>query len=154
MAETTAEGVRISIVVEGLASALTVSFQSSPELPEDEVLSLLLFGRGITKISAFQAAQLASAINTLVGRGGGGIVNRLRDRFGLDDLDVVTAEDGAVGARVGKYITENIYSDITVDSEGKSQINLNIQISPSITARGKLDSGGDTGLGLFIEKDY
>ena len=154
VAETQAEEVSVSILVEGLASAPVVSFQSNPELPEDEVLSLLLFGRGINKISAFQAAQLASAANTLVGNGGGGVVNRLRDQFGLDDLDVVTGDNGAVGARVGKYITENIYSDVTVDSEGKSQINLNIQMSPSVTARGRLDSSGDTGIGLFIEKDY
>ena len=154
VAETEAGGARIRIVIEGLASSPQIVFTSSPELPEDEIVSRLLVGRDLSQISPLQALRIASAINTLSGRGRGDIVNRLRQNFGLDDLDVTTDEAGATGVRVGKYISENIYSDVTVDSTGRSRINLNLSITPSLTARGKLGSDSNLGIGLFLEKDY
>ena len=83
-----------------------------------------------------------------------GTVGFLLNAFGLDDLDVTTGEDGAAGLRVGKYINDNVYTDVTVDSTGKSEINLNLTLTPSLTARGTLSSSGDTGLGLHFERDY
>jgi len=154
LAETRADSTDVRITIEGQITEPTVSFTSRPDLPEDEVLSLLLFGRDITKISAIQALTLANAVNTLAGRGGGGIINRLRENFNLDDLDVVVGEDGTVGARVGRYISEWVYTDITVGSNGESEINLNLSISPSLNARGSLGSDGQTSIGVFFEKDY
>ena len=71
IAETEAAGSAIRIGLEGLASSPELTLTSSPELPQDEVLALLLFGRGITEISALQAVQLAGAIRTLSGRSNG-----------------------------------------------------------------------------------
>lgn len=147
-------GTRIRIVIEGLASAPQISLSSNPDLPEDEIVSRLLFGRDLSQISPLQALRIASAINTLTGGGGGGIVNRLRQNFGLDDLDVTTDETGATALRAGKYISDNAYTDVTMDSAGKSEINLNLSITPSLSARGTLGSDGNSGLGLFFEKDY
>ena len=55
---------------------------------------------------------------------------------------------------IGKYINDNVYTDVTVDSAGESQINLNITISPSVTARGSVSSDNNTGVGIFFERDY
>jgi translocation and assembly module TamB len=149
---TTTEGdATITITVEGPASAPEVRFSSAPELPEDEILARLLFGRDITQLSAL---QIANAVRVLSGQSGEGVVGRLRQNFGLDDLDITTNEDGTAGLSVGRYINENVYTDVTVDSTGRSEINLNIQLSPSLTARGSASSDGNTGVGLFFERDY
>lgn len=152
-ASTDAGDTTATIVIEGQASAPKLSFMSSPSLPEDEVLALILFGKEISSISPFQAVRLAAAIRTLTG-GGEGIGGKVRQELALDDLDITTSETGATEARAGKYISENIYSEVTADTEGNSQINLNLNINRSITARGRLGSDGETGIGLFIEKDY
>lgn len=144
----------VIIAVDGQASAPEISFSSVPELPEDEVLSQLLFGRSLTKISAFQAVQLASAVATLAGKGGEGIVARIRQGVGLDDLDIATNAEGDTELRAGKYLSENVYSEVEVDSQGQSQINLNLELSPTVKARGSVGSDGSTGLGVFFEKDY
>jgi translocation and assembly module TamB len=154
VAETQAEDVLVRIIVEGLASAPEVSFTSEPQLPEDEVLARLLFGRGLDTLSPLQAAQLANAVATLAGKGGEGLVGRLRQNFGLDDLDVSTGESGATELRAGKYISDNAYTDITVDSEGGAEASINLDISPSVTVRGKVGSAGTTGIGIFFERDY
>ncbi len=142
------------IIVDGEALSPQVSFSSSPELPEDEVLAQLLFGRDMSRLSAFQALQLANAVAVLAGRGGEGIVSKLRKGFDLDDLDVTTDDQGNAAVRAGKYISDNIYTDVTVGATGQTELNLNIDISPSVTARGGVDNSGQSSVGIFFERDY
>ena len=142
------------VMIEGPANAPVVSFSSVPELPQEEVLSRLLFGRGIDTISPFQAAQLANAVAVLAGRSGEGLIGQLRQSFGLDDLDFTAAEDGTAALRAGKYIAENVYSEIELDQEGKSRINLNLDLRPGVTVKGRLGAEGETGIGIYFEKDY
>jgi translocation and assembly module TamB len=153
-ASTESDGITSFVTIEGPANAPDVTFSSVPELPQEEVLSRLLFGRGLDTISAFQAAQLANAVAVLAGRGGEGLIGRLRKSFGLDDLDVTTAEDGSAALKAGKYISENVYTEVEVGQEGKSQISLNLDVRPGVTLKGRVGADGDTGIGIFLERDY
>ncbi len=154
VAQTTSNEYTISIVLEGLASEPNISFTSSPDLPQEQVLAQLLFGRDFSEMSALQAAQLVSAVATLSGKGSGGLQGRLRDELGLADFDITTTDDGATQFSAGAYISDNIYSEIVADSEGNDEINLNIDLSPSLTVKGSAGNDGNTGLGIFFERDY
>ncbi len=154
VAQTTANGLFASIILSGEADALEISLESSPELPEEEILARLLFGQDLGRLTAFQAAQLASAVATLAGRGGDGIVGNLRRSFGFDDFDITSDTDGNAALRVGKYLSENVYTDITVDSAGRSEVSINLDLSSSVTVRGRTDSEGRSGVGIFFERDY
>ncbi|CUH61964.1 translocation/assembly module TamB domain-containing protein [Thalassobacter stenotrophicus] len=149
---TSAGGARV--IVEGDASAPEVSFVSDPEAPEEEVLAQLLFDRNLSEMSAFQAVQLASAVATLAGRGGVGIIGNLREGLGLDDFDVTTTAQGNTALSAGKYISDNAYTDVTVDSTGNSEVSLNIDLTPNFKARGSVAADGNSALGLFFERDY
>ena len=144
----------INLTLEGVASEPELTITSSPELPEEEVLARLLFNRGLTNLSALQAVQLASAVATLAGKGGAGIMAKLREGTGLDDLDVSTDAAGNATFRAGKYLSENLYTDLAVDSEGQTELNLNLDVTPNMTARGSVGSDGASGIGIFFEKDY
>lgn len=144
----------ITLSLEGEATAPELKITSNPELPEEEVLARLLFDKGLTNLSALQAVQLASAVATLAGKGGAGLVSKLRQGTGLDDLDVGTDEDGNATVRAGKYISERVYTDVAIDSQGKTEINLNLDVTKSVTARGTVGSDGSGGIGLFLERDY
>ncbi|WP_258869645.1 translocation/assembly module TamB domain-containing protein [Paracoccus thiocyanatus] len=154
VAETVQDDITTRIIIDGEAQDPDITFESSPEMPQEEVLSQLLFGRGLDNISALQAAQLASAVATLAGRGGEGIVGRLRASTGLDDLDLATDDDGNVSVRAGKYLSENLYTDVQVGGDGKTKLNLNLDMSDTLTARGSVDSEGESTIGLFYERDY
>ncbi|MFT6119334.1 MAG: translocation and assembly module TamB [Yoonia sp.] len=147
-------GTIISIIVEGPATEPEVSFVSTPSLPQDEVLSQLIFGRDLQNISPLQAVQLAAAVGTLAGRGDGGLINDFRKNIGLDDFDVTTDENGNAAVRAGKYLSENIYTDVTVSSDGSTEVNLNLDITDEITAKGTVDADGETSVGIFFERDY
>ncbi|WP_077701060.1 translocation/assembly module TamB domain-containing protein [Thioclava nitratireducens] len=153
-ATTTQNDYTISINIQGQANEPKVTFTSSPELPQDEVLARLIFGRSIDNLSPLQAAQLASAVATLAGKGGEGIIGKLRKNFGLDDFDVSTDAQGNTQLKVGKYLSDNIYTDVTVGGDGTSQINLNLDVTKSLTARGTVGSDGKSGIGLYFEKNY
>lgn len=148
------DDVTTSVVIEGRADEPEITFQSVPDLPQEEVLARLLFGQGLEKISALQAAQLASAVATLAGKGGEGIVGRLRSSFGLDDLDFATDDEGNISLKAGKYISKRVYSEVEVDQDGRSQINLNLDLKKGVTVRGSVAADGQAGIGIFVERDY
>ncbi|WP_299624513.1 translocation/assembly module TamB domain-containing protein [uncultured Tateyamaria sp.] len=154
IAATTTNTGTARIIIEGPADAPEVTFEATPEAPQDQVLAQIFFGRDITQLSAFQALQLANAVAQLAGRGGEGIVSRLRGSFGLDDLDVGTDDEGNTSVRAGKYISDNVYTDVTVGGAEGPEVSLNIDLTPNITARGSLGADSNTSIGIFIEKDY
>lgn len=154
VASTESGGVMTSIELEGEALEPEIRFTSVPELPQDEVLARLIFRRSLASLSPFQAAQLAMSVATLTGHSEGSFLTRARQSLGLDDLDVITVEDGDTAVRAGRYLTENIYTDITVDSGGRGEVSINLDLSPSVTLRGRTDTEGSTGVGVFFERDY
>lgn len=147
-------GTTVRIIVEGPADAPEVRFTSTPELPQDEVLAQLIFGRDIASISPLQAVRLAAAVGTLAGTGGGGLINQLRAEAGLDDFDITTDESGNAALRAGKYLSDNVYTDVTVSTDGTTAIDLNLDLSDSFTARGSTASNGESSIGIFFERDY
>ena len=97
---------------------------------------------------------LAAPVAVLAGRGGDGIVANLRESVGLDDLDLATDDEGNVTVRAGKYLSRNVYTDVSVDAAGKSRINLNLDVNNSVTARGSVASDGESSIGIFYDRDY
>lgn len=146
-------GVRSQIIIEGPLDNPTIRFASEPELPDDEVLAQLFFGKPVQDLTPLELAQLASAINRLQG-GSGGVFGFARETLGVDDLSVATDDDGNTAVTAGRYINERVYTDVTVGSDGRSEIQLNFEINSTLTARGRFDNEGETGIGLAFERDY
>jgi len=153
VAETESADITAQVILEGLASAPEVSFTSDPFLPEEEVIARLIFGRELGSISPFQAAKLASAVATLSGRGGKGPLGLLRGGLGLSDLDVSQNTDGDTEVSAGGYLSDKVYSEITANSAGRQQINLNLDLTRALTAKGSASSDS-SGIGIFFERDY
>ncbi|WP_424930946.1 translocation/assembly module TamB domain-containing protein [Amaricoccus macauensis] len=155
VAESTSGDVTAIVTVSGRASDPEITFSSSPELPEDEVLSRLLFNRAAQDLSPFQLAQLAAAAAELAGVSSGpGILSELRGATGLDNLDVLTAEDGSTAVSAGKYVADDVYLDVQTDSKGESRAEIVYDVNDNFTARGSVGSDGNTIFGIFFERDY
>ena len=144
--------VTASIILEGPASAPVLSLTSMPDLPEDEILSRLLFGRSATSLSAVQAIQLVDAVSGFAG--GSGLITGLRESLGVDDFDLTTDDEGAAQLRLGRYISENLYSEVEIGQDGDTEVLLNLDLTPSVTVRGGVASDGESSLGVFFERDY
>ncbi|HEV7252840.1 MAG TPA: translocation/assembly module TamB domain-containing protein [Mesorhizobium sp.] len=150
-ASTESEGVTAFIILRGRVSDLDISFSSDPPLPEDEVLARIIFGRSIDELSPLQIAQLAAAAAELAGGGNTSLLGSLREATGLDDLDVVTDEEGNAAVRAGRYVQENVYLGVEAGAGG-GRATINLDITDNLRVRGAV--GTDSSLGVFYERDY
>lgn len=155
-ANTKASNTAITIKVTGSAAAPEFSFTSSPELPQDEVLSRFLFDRGIDKLSALQLAQLAAEIAKLTGKAGGpGIVDRIRQGIGVDRLEATTDEQGKSAVSAGKYVSDNVYLGVKQGTgRDSTRVTIDLDVTDGVKARGEVGSDGSSKAGIFFERDY
>ena len=151
-ATTTNERVTVILTVEGRASDPNITFSSNPDLPQDEILAQLLFGRSINDLSPFQIAQLAAAAAQLAGGGGPSIMDQLRVSTGLDDLDLVTDSEGGAAVKAGRYIDDNIYLGVTAGEEN-SGVSINLDITKNLKLKGEAGTR-DSSVGIFYEREY
>ena len=154
VAQTEGENLTVFITVSGRADAPKIVFSSQPELPQDEVLAQLIFKRSISELSPIQIAQLAAAVAELAGGSNTSLLDNLRKATGLDDLDVVTDQEGKTAVRAGRYISEHVYLGVEAGTEGNTKGTVNLDITKHLKAKGGLGTQGDSDLGLFYEKDY
>ncbi|MHA6263589.1 translocation/assembly module TamB domain-containing protein [Arenibacterium sp. CAU 1754] len=148
----TSEG-QATLSISGPMNAPVIEVFSTPERPSEEALAMLLFGDKFTELSPIKIAQLAAQLATL-GGSGGGVTGKAREGLGVDVLDIGTDVEGNPQVGVGSYLSENVYTDITVNSQGQSEINLNLDVSKNLTLKGSVDNVGETGVGLFYQRDY
>lgn len=154
VASSDADEATVFITVTGRVSDPSIVFSSQPELPQDEVLSRLVFGRSITELSALQAAKLAASAAQLAGGSNSSLLDSFRQTTGLDELDVVTDSSGNAAVRAGRYIQDNIYLGVEAGSGGSTRGTINIDITDSLKATGSTGSDGNSSVGVFFEKDY
>ncbi|HET8904442.1 MAG TPA: translocation/assembly module TamB domain-containing protein [Saccharospirillum sp.] len=145
--------ITVNLNIQGTQSQLDLSLTSTPALSNDELLARLLFGRSIAEMSALQAVQLATALNSLRNPGSGlDVFGTTRDLLGLDalTLDSATNEEGESGVNIqaGKYLSDRIYLEVEsgVGAERGLEGSLQFQLTPRINAelytRGQFGSGG------------
>jgi translocation and assembly module TamB len=152
------ENVEVGINVTGRSYNPQITFTSSPGLPQDEIVSRILFGSSVTQISALQAVQLAASLNSL--RGGGGGLNplgRLRSATGIDrlrlvDADTATGRGTAVAA--GMYLSDDIYVEIITDAKGFTATQLEISLSRTLSLLSQFGSNSGTNVNLRYNRDY
>lgn len=159
LATTKADEVTAQIEITGTAEKPKIGFSSVPTLPEDEVLSRILFGKSASSISPFQAVQLAQALQRLSGNGGGASgfdpLGVLRSATGLDDIRVETDEEGGASVGAGKYLSEKVYLEFEAGSADNSGgATLEIEVSPNITVESEIGQDARGGAGIFWKHDY
>jgi translocation and assembly module TamB len=154
VARTQGENITVSVTVAGRASAPEIMFSSNPPLPQDEVLARLLFNRSTGELSPLQLARLAGAAAELAGGSGSSLLDSLRESTGLSDLEVTTDAEGNVGVSAGSYIEDNVYVGVEAGANGRTRVNIDLDITDDLTARGSAGADGETSVGVFYEQDF
>ncbi|WP_294356876.1 translocation/assembly module TamB domain-containing protein [uncultured Sphingomonas sp.] len=151
-------GLRASIRVTGVAQKPEITFSSVPALPQDELLSRLLFGTSITNLSAPEALQLAAAVAALQD-GGNGInpINAVRRAAGLDRLRILPADPQtgqATSIAAGKYVTRRLYAEIITDGQGYSATRVEFQVTRWLSLLSSISTLGRQSGNIRVSKDY
>lgn len=154
-ATTSVNSTTITVTVSGQADDPEIAFSSSPELPQDEVLALLLFGKSVGNLSATQIASLAAALATLTGGSDSGPLATIRKSLGLDAIDINTDGDEGPSVAVGKYINDNIYLGVEQGTgSGSSRVKVDIDLDRGLKVRGEVGADGSSKAGIFFEREY
>ena len=156
-AATRAGNITALVRVGGTATAPLITLGSEPELPQDEVLARLLFGRSQATLTPAQLVQLAQAAAELTGLGpsGPGILDQVRRRLGLDRLTV--GADQATGAptvEAGRYLADGVYLGARRAADGGMRATVRIEVLPNVQVEADVGGEGEGRVGLSWGIDY
>lgn len=147
--QTPALTANISIV--GTVRKMQLVLSSDPEMPRDEILAQILFGKSASELGRLENLRLAAAVAQLAGfgtgNGGGGVLDSARQALGVDvlrfnssgaDQQGQSGENMAAGSSVemGKYLTEDIYVGV---QQGTKQGSTAFVIQLELTPRANLE---------------
>lgn len=156
-ATTRAEQFEVTAKVEGPAKAPRITLSSVPDLPQDEILARLLFGKSVGALSPFELLQLAQATAQLAGiQSGPGILDAIRQKTGLDRLTLEQAE-GAAGPSLGagRYVAKGVYVGVTQGAQSNSgTATVEIEVTPNVKLETELGANGSGKTGVNLEWDY
>ena len=156
-AETEKDGLNVIVTVTGNAQQPQIAFQSEPALPEEEILSRLLFGNSITSLSATDALQLGTALASMRGGTGMDPINQLRTAIGLDRLRIVGADPAlgrGTGVALGKNIGSRFYVEIITDGRGYSATELEFRVTSWLSLLATVSTIGRQGIVAEVSRDY
>jgi translocation and assembly module TamB len=157
-AEGGVQGLNAVIRVTGRGMKPEIAFTSTPALPQDELLSRLLFGTSITNLSAPEALQLAAAVASLNSSGGMlDPINAVRAATGLDRLrivpaDITTGQGTAIAA--GKYLGRHVYVEVVTDARGYSATTVEYRITRWLALLSSISTIGRDSVNVRVSKDY
>jgi translocation and assembly module TamB len=155
LAETQAGDVTARIGVTGPASSPEFTFSSEPYLPQDEVLSRILFQRPSGGLSAGQALQLAQAVAQLSGGSDNDAFEQLRRSLGVDSLDITVGASGGPGVGVSRYISDNVRVGVKAGAQPEeSGVTVDIDLTRRLKAQGEINAEGGSSVGLGFELEY
>ena len=124
-------------------------------LPQEEALSRLIFGSSLTELSPLQIAQLAAAVATLSGGGGGELMDGLGEAIGLDRFEVIQTETGETRVSAGRQVTERVSLGVEQGRDpGSTRVNIDIDVTEKMKLRGSVGSDGSSKAGVFFQTDY
>jgi translocation and assembly module TamB len=155
-ASTTAGDVTATIGIQGPASLPTFTFTSTPELPQDEVLSRLLFAKASGSLTPFQAVQLATALAQFSGAASGvDAFEKMRKALGVDSLDLDAS--GSSGPTIGasRYIMDGVNVGVKTGAKPEeSAVSVGVDLTKGVRATGETRADGKTSLGIGMEWEY
>ncbi|MBY2916455.1 translocation/assembly module TamB domain-containing protein [Rhizobium leguminosarum] len=155
MEATSASGTTtLTVDVAGLATDPAITFSSSPQLPQDEVLAQLIFGQSMSKLSPVQIAQLADAVSQLAGNRSTSLFEGLRNQLGVDDFDVSTDSKGQTSVSVGRYLNDRTYFELQQGGSAGAKAVINLDVGRGVKLRGGAGGNGEGEAGIVYEREY
>ena len=165
----------VTLTVTGFADSPKIALTSSPSLPQDDLLGLLLFGKPASQLTPVQLAEIGYALASLSGIGGGGgggskwnPLTWVKNAFGLNTLSVGSAtpqnqtaansssqSSSTSGASVsaGKYVSKRVYVAATQSTTGYSQVQVSVDLNQYLKLVTRLGNGTATAQGTTPEND-
>ena len=152
-----ANDITARIQVTGPPNDAQLNLTSDPALPQDEILSKLLFRKGVSQASPLQAIQIARTASMFSGHLSLPQFLTGSVKFpGVDLFDIRTGEkvdETVVG--VGKYINDKIYVEAEQGASSESgRVSAQVEVTPRVSVKADVGARNRGGVGILWKKDY
>jgi translocation and assembly module TamB len=152
----------VSIQVTGRAQQPTIVFSSTPELPQEEIISLLVLGKTTDRLTKGERNSLGDAAQQLAGGIiAGELEKTLGNALGLDTIEINPAEHAGTGSfKIGRYVTQDLFLSVGHDfgqdsgTSGGTSVGLEYSINRHLKVRGSSSDQGETAVDVLWRLDY
>ncbi len=154
-------GFTIYITVTGRSQAPEVAYRSEPELNQQDILSLLIFGRTSDRLTSSERTTLGKAQQFAGGFAAGMLERTIGRAVGLDTVTIELGHQGR-GSRlgVGRYLTQSIFVEYHRRLRDPSQRNrvgnavtAEFSINPDFTVRAMGSDFGETAIDFLWRRN-
>lgn len=161
-ATTDVNSTTIEVDITGTSQAPKISLTSTPALPQDEAMAMLLFGKPSSSLSPVELLSAAQALAELTGGtpAGGGFFGRLRNSLGLDQLTVNSSSSGNSGSSSpslegGRYVAPGVYVGAQQGaSDNSSRGVVEIEVFKHTKITGAIGADSNDKVGAKMDWDY
>lgn len=155
----TSEGVTASIEITGRAREPDIELNATPNLPDEDIIALVVFGKPASELTAFESVQTAQALASLGGIGpfgGTGVTGSIRRATGLDLLNFdIDPENGGGSLTIGKYVGKDLFVSATQDAQGKGgAVIVEYELTDNISVETQVRQDGDQTVSANWKKDF
>jgi len=148
----------VEIHVGGRARTPEITFSSTPELPQTDILSLLIVGKTMDRLTGSEQENLSSQ---LTGAVGGMVAGKLQDALGgvlgFDTFSIGAGDSlGGGSVSIGQYVTQNIYLsyDVGMGKGGGNRVGIEYSITPRFKLKGSTSDNGASAIDFLWRRDY
>jgi translocation and assembly module TamB len=145
----------IDVLVTGFASKPQLKLQSSPPLPQSDILSLLIFGSTSSSLGQSQSASLQQqATQMAAGAAASTIGQALSSSLGLEDLGVdFNGSAGSGGVGFGRYLGHNTYLSASQSTTGR-KVSIQYYVRRWLSLTTSTNSDGSSEIFVNLTKQY
>lgn len=157
VAQITTPDIVAQILIDGRLTSPEFTLQSQPILPPGEIVSRILFGKGIGSLTPFQSLQIASSLSDLTGAPGPlSFVDEIRNSLGLGALSFTSGTSSSgPGLNLGRFLSNDVSLNVTPDlTTNSAQASVEIKVFPHVTIQSDLDTQSAAGAGINWQWDY
>ncbi len=148
----------VAIHVEGKARKPEITFSSTPELPQSDILSLLIVGKTMDRLTSSEQQNLSSELG---GAAGSMIAGQLQEAIGgalgLDTLTIGAGESfGSGSVSIGQYVTQDIFMsyEFGMGKGGGNRVGVEYSITPQLKLKGSTTDNGASAVDFLWRRDY
>ena len=142
------------VSITGTPERPKVTLDAEPSLPEDEVLSRVLFGRSPSQLTGLEAARLAAALAQMGGGGGFDLMGGIEAIAGLDTFDVSQDSSGQFQVATGRYLSEDVYLEVSSNASGSPGVSVEWEPRENISVGAETVPGEGQNFSIQWKRDF
>jgi autotransporter translocation and assembly factor TamB len=157
------EGKKIELVIQGPVKDPKAHFRSNPAMNQREIVSYLLFNKGVSQISSEEKYQIAQTLTLLSSSGSKGTLSKVQKALGIDKIDISSTQEGQTKVQVGKRIGKDTLLSVSREfggggesskTAGANHLGIETRLKGDIRLQVEVSDESTGQLNLIWKRDY